>query len=91
MPKSSLYVPANADIPQAPGCLAYNTVMKPDAQLSPDAIANLATELALAEAIKANMQKLLAELESAATKKPVQKTGQWRHHPTEWAKDNKLD
>lgn len=46
---------------------------------------NLAADLKQAEAIKAEMTRLLRELELKATGHAVEKPGGWRHHPKDWA------
>jgi hypothetical protein len=45
--------------------------------------------LAEAAAIKREMLDLLIELETKATGHSPERPGAWRHHPAEWAKQNR--
>jgi Tfp pilus assembly protein FimT len=51
-------------------------------------MSELSDQLARTEAIKAQLTKLLRELEASATgstMRPDEKPGQWRQHPAAWA------
>jgi hypothetical protein len=54
----------------------------------PIASSKLAENLQQAAAIKAEMTRLLRELESKATTRQVEKPGGWRHHPEKWATEH---
>jgi len=54
----------------------------------PSAKPTLAENLAKAAAIKAEMARLLSELEQAASGHRIEKPGGWRHHPKAWAEEN---
>ncbi len=49
---------------------------------------DLAENLQQAETIKQNMIQLLRQLEAKATGKSVETPGSWRHHTSDWAKQN---
>jgi hypothetical protein len=53
--------------------------------ITPPTESQLAADLAQAERIKAEMEQLLRELETAAAGHSIPKSGAWRHHPTQWA------
>jgi hypothetical protein len=48
----------------------------------------LHAELGQTAALKRDMTKQLAELESRAARRPIAQPGGWRHDPTGWAERN---